>query len=117
MTDPRKLHGDGIIGGSPWGVGDALVETTKAVLMEHVNVVMVGPVSNGIPRDPIVGLSLEGRINKSEDRVQVTYLFDEDGAAAIITELTGLLARAGKGKEVERLMNARFARMKQEGNL
>ena len=40
-------------------------------------------------------MQLEGRINKTEERARIMYLFDADGAAAIITELYGLAARIG----------------------
>jgi hypothetical protein len=117
MTDPRSLNGDGIVGGSSWGRGDALIETTNAVLMDACTVVMAEPKSNGIPLPPVVTMALGGRINRSKDRVMLTFMFDADGAAAIITELTGLMARAGRGRELEQLMNARFQNMKANGDL
>jgi hypothetical protein len=37
---------------------------------------------------------LGGRINKTEDHSEVLYLFDDDGVAALVTELIDLAARA-----------------------
>jgi hypothetical protein len=38
---------------------------------------------------------LEGRINKTTDRARNLYLMNEDGAAALVTELIALAHRIG----------------------
>ncbi|ACX71163.1 hypothetical protein pZL12.86 [Streptomyces phage ZL12] len=42
---------------------------------------------------PVLAMLLEGRINKSPDRARNLYLMNEDGAAAIVTELMALANR------------------------
>jgi hypothetical protein len=43
-------------------------------------------------------LALRGRINYGSDRADTSYLMRPDGAAAIVTEIAGLVARASAGK-------------------
>lgn len=82
-----------IIGGSAFGRGDALIDTRSAVLLEGVDVAVVGAVrKDGV--ETIIGLELSGRVNHSTERSDVLYLLDADGAAAIISELLGLAGRA-----------------------
>ncbi len=81
-----------IIGGTPHGRGDALVDTTDAVLLDRVDVVLVGTiVLSGAGR--AIALELGGRVNKTPRRSSVLYVMDQDGAAAIISELLGLAGR------------------------
>lgn len=95
-TDPRQAQGGGISGpGGPWDRDAVVIAMDKTVLLDGVTVAMVEPYSNGIPRPPAVALQLDGRINKTETRANITYLFDSDGAAAIITELLALYGRHG----------------------
>jgi hypothetical protein len=80
--------------GDAFGIGDATIDATRAVLLDEVTVAVVGTI------DPTGGgralaLNLEGRVNKSTSRVDVLYLMDSDGAAAIVSELLGLAARVG----------------------
>jgi hypothetical protein len=81
-----------ITGGSAFGLGDAVVDVRRAVLLDEVNVVLVGVAgSKGAGR--ALAMELNGRVNKSQLRSSVLYVFDEDGAAAIISELFGLAGR------------------------
>lgn len=95
-NNPRKIKGGGIIGGSPHGRNDSLIDAQNAVLMDNLHVVLVEPYGNGLPRPPMIAMQIAGRINKTKERADITYLFDEDGAAAIITELIALASRHGK---------------------
>lgn len=83
---------DPVIGGSPHGRGDALVDARAAVLMDHVDVVLVDTKreDGGV----VMLLSLAGRINYSDDHVTNAYLFGGDGAAAIVSQIIGLASRA-----------------------
>lgn len=93
VTDPRNLGG-GITGpGGPFDRHGVVLDTRNAVLMENVNVSLVEPYRDGQAAGPILAMALEGRINKSSDRAEVLYLFNEDGAAGIISELIGLAVR------------------------
>jgi hypothetical protein len=81
-----------IIGGSAFGIGDALIDPKGAVLLENVSVVLVGTAGGG-GAGRALAMELEGRVNKSQFRSSVLYLMNEDGAAAIISELLGLAHR------------------------
>ena len=101
-----------IIGGTPHGQGDALINATRAVLLDDMQVVLVDTLNKeGGTR--VIGMQLAGRINKSTTRSDTLYLFDEDGAAAIISQLLGL---AGRADFLPELM-ARLDELRKEGNL
>jgi hypothetical protein len=111
-TDPREANGGGIIG--PGGAHDknaVLIDAHNAVLMDGIHVALMEPYSNGIPRPPIIAMQVDGRINKTKDRANITFLFDEDGAAAIITELLALACRMG-GNTHEKMLAAVDERMR-----
>lgn len=80
-----------VTGGSPYGHNDAIVDVTDSVLLEQVGVVAI--TDPGGPRGYVLALELGGRVNKSAERASHLYLMDEDGAAAIVSELLGLAAR------------------------
>lgn len=92
--DPREASTqDPIIGGSPHGEGDALVDARSAVLLDAVEVVLL---DTKRPEDGVsMLLSLAGRINYADDRVTHAYLMNGDGAAGIVAELVMLAHRAG----------------------
>lgn len=58
-------------------------------------------------------LLVEGRINQSEDRAKVMLFESLDGLAAIMTEIHGLVDRAGVSREFVELCNERWAKMPQ----
>jgi hypothetical protein len=80
--------------GDAFGRGDAEIDASRAVLLDGCTVAVVGTADpTGAGR--ALALNLEGRVNKSTSRVDVLFLMDSDGAAAIISELLGLAARVG----------------------
>lgn len=105
-----------IIGGSPFGRHDALIDATKAVLLDTVNVVLVGTATWGQGAGRAIGLELGGRINKAQARTSVLYLMDEDGAAALVSELVGLASRAGAGEEFVDLLLQRLHNLPEQGD-
>lgn len=111
-TDPRKLGGSIAGPGGPYDENSVVIDTTNAVILEAVEVAVVGGVRKGVldPK-PIAALVLRGRVNKTNDRVQALYLLNEDGAAGIVTELVGLEARAGWGQEFVDVVKARLDAM------
>ena len=101
-----------IIGGSPHGQGDAIINATRAVLLDDIQVVLIDTL-NKEGGSRVIGMELSGRINKSTTRSESLYLFDEDGAAAIISQL---LALAGRADFLPELMT-RLDELREEGNL
>lgn len=83
----------GIIGGTAFGQGDALIDTTAAVLLDGASVAIVGAIRQ-TGAETIIALELRGRVNHSTDRSEVLYLMNADGAAGIISELLGVAGRA-----------------------
>jgi hypothetical protein len=83
----------GIIGGSAFGRGDALIDTTGAVLLDGTSVAVVGALRED-GAETCLALELRGRVNQSTERSEVLYLLNADGAAGIISELLGLAGRA-----------------------
>ena len=89
--DPRKTGGDIAGPGGPHDRDSVIVDTTNAVLLDASTVVEVESASHG----PVLGMLLEGRINQTTDRARNLYLMNEDGAAALVTELIALGHRMG----------------------
>lgn len=104
-----------IEGGSPFGRSDARVDVTRAVLLDQTAVVLVGTATWGQGAGRAIGLELGGRINKSEARTSVLYLMDEDGAAALVSELIGLACRAGMGDRFMDLLGDRLDALPKPG--
>jgi hypothetical protein len=62
-----------IIGGSAFGIGDALIDPKGgAVLLDNVNVVLVGTAGGG-GAGRALAMELEGRVNKSQFRSSVGW--------------------------------------------
>jgi hypothetical protein len=91
IHDPARSGGDSV-GGSPYGRGNTVLDMRGAVLLEYNEVILVDS-----KRDeaPAMALILEGRVNYETRRVKQMYLFGPDGAAALVTQMFGLAARAG----------------------
>lgn len=109
-----------MVGGGPREIGTALLDTTDAVLLEGTTVVRVGlPGDRSGDDAPTVGIMMEGRINRSQERSEVLYLFDWDGAAALVSELVALASRAGGAdrEEFQRCFDARMSALVDEGAL
>lgn len=85
-----------IIGGSPFGRNDAIVDTERAVLLGEVHVAMVGlGRADGV--ETAIALELGGRVNRSTVRHETLYLLDADGAADLVAQLLGIADRAHPG--------------------
>lgn len=100
--DPRPHSEPGTIGperGSPYGVHDTAVDARRATLLESTEVTLVDTMRRADEGDEptvVCLLTLEGRVNYSTDRVEHAYLFGPDGAAAIVSELVHVAARAAR---------------------
>jgi hypothetical protein len=108
--DPRDLGGQIAGPGGAHDFGENVLDTRRAVLMEGVQVCQVDNPSDG---RKFIALELEGRINQSKDRARVLYLFDADGAAALVSQLIGMAGRtdAPWAGEFRLLLKARLDEM------
>jgi len=94
-ADPRTLGGQIAGPGGPHDQGAVLIDATDCVLMDSLDVCIIDRVQGGKSQGEGIFMTLNGRVNKTERNVQVGYIFDVDGAAAIITELLALADRSG----------------------
>ena len=89
--DPRKSGGDIAGPGGPHDRNAVILDTTDAVLLDSNDVCLVETSGGNV----VLAMLLEGRINKTTDRARNLYLMNEDGAAALVTELMALANRIG----------------------
>ena len=117
-SDPRRLRGDMAGPGGPHDVGGVVLDTSRAIILETVDVSTIDPDHGGRGQSGIA-LLLGGRINQTKDRARVLFLFDTDGAASIITELLALLGRTTHIDPTDLLDDVlgRMAKLREEGNL
>jgi hypothetical protein len=118
-TDPRNLRGDMAGPGGPHDLGGVVLDARRALLLETIDVSTV-ELRSGRSGPSGLAMLLGGRINRSQDRAQLLFLFGTDGAAAIITQLIALIGRAS-GPEVQAEFVAevmrRMAELDAGGNL
>jgi hypothetical protein len=116
-SDPRNLPGDIAGPGGPHDFGAVVLDASRAVIMDEVTVSTID-----FDRAGKSGLAmlLGGRINQTQDRAKVLFLFGSDGAAAICTQLMAVIGRAS-GPEVAAEFVAdlirRMDELQAEGNL
>lgn len=89
--DPRKTGGDIAGPGGPRDRNAVILDTTDAVLLDSSDVCLMETSGGSV----VLAMLLEGRINKTTDRARNLYLLNEDGAAALVTELIALAHRIG----------------------
>jgi hypothetical protein len=89
--DPRKSGGDIAGPGGPHDRNAVVLDTTAAVLLDSSDVCLMETTGGNV----VLAMLLEGRINKTTDRARNLYLMNEDGAAALVTELMALANRIG----------------------
>jgi hypothetical protein len=118
-TDPRKAGGTIAGPGDPHERNAVVIDATNAVLMDHMTVALIEPIKDGktVGTKPYWCMNLEGRINKTQDRSRVNYLFDVDGAAAIITELLAMASRSGMMDALDEHIDRRMEKMARAGHL
>jgi hypothetical protein len=102
--------------GGPHDRGAVIVDARNAILMDSVGVSTVDS-EGGDPRPVAIVLELSGRINQTQDRASVLFIFGSDGAAAIITELLGLYGRGGLDAELLSDLTERLNTLAADGNL
>ena len=89
--DPRKSGGDIAGPGGPHDRNSVIVDTTNAVILDAATVSEVETLTGA----PGLAMLLEGRIARTTERARNLYLMNEDGAAALVTELIALAHRMG----------------------
>lgn len=101
---------------------DVILDMENAVLLDGMNVCLVNAIAGvfdktqrGVQENIRLAVQLDGRINKSTDRASVLFIMDEDGAAAIVSELIALATRIGP-EFATRLMD-RIATLQEEGHV
>lgn len=108
-SDPRRASGE-IRGGSPSTRRSAVVETTNALLLDGMNVCIL---EDG--ELPTVAIELQGRINRTKDRVNMLVITGPDGCAALVTEIMAVGRRMGG--EFEQEFTRRLAELTAAGNM
>lgn len=92
-TDPRELRGAIVGDGGSHETGGVVLDTRNAILLNDVTVSTVDPEGGGRGKEYFAML-LAGRINQTNESGQVLFIMNTDGAAAVVTQLLALLARA-----------------------
>lgn len=113
-TDPRKLGGSIAGPGGPFDRGAVVIDTDHAVLFEDMTVAAVEAHRHGASGETLIAMLLSGRVNHTPDHADVLFLFDVDGAAAIITELVDLADRMGISATLRAAVKDRFDQLDRE---
>lgn len=118
-TDPRRVPGSMAGPGGPHDIGGVVLDARNAVILDHASVSTIDP-DRGGRGQVAVALVLSGRINQTRERADVLFILGTDGAAGIITELIGVMGRAGGdafAKMFVEDLSGRLTKMREEGNL
>jgi hypothetical protein len=94
-ADPRRLGGAIVGPGGPLDRGGVVLDMTDCVLLDAMDVCTVDSIRDSRIDGQMIYMTLQGRVNKTRDRVQVGFTFGSDGAAALIVELLSLADRHG----------------------
>jgi hypothetical protein len=95
--DPRENSGADVVdvAGDPYARGGALFDARNAVLLDAMEVMLV---DDRRPTESVMMfMALKGRVNTTRDRVEHGYLYGADGAAALVTEILGMVKRSQHG--------------------
>lgn len=117
-TDPRLPGGDIAGPGGPHDRDGVILDTGRAVLLDYCEVATLALgryTAGGAEAEVGIGMVLAGRINKTKEQARVLFLFDTDGAAAIISELMAVATRHGDA--FARDLNARVEKLLAGGDM
>lgn len=95
-TDPRDAGGEILAGDDPNAKHQSIIDTRKAVMLDHVTVAIVHLERKEGEDEDGLALELSGKINGVEEQARILFLLNEFGAASIVAEVSGLIARAGE---------------------
>lgn len=94
QVSPSHSGGNTVdVAGDPYAKGGVVIDARGAVLLDSTEVVLVDTKRDDEPVRML--LRLAGRINYSDERADTAYFIGTDGAAALVSEIVGLAARAG----------------------
>lgn len=101
MTADRMVHRFGdVVGDEEHG---GIIDPSRCCLLEHTTTVAFRPQSRTplglIEHPPSVALRLEGRLNKTSERLDAVFLFQADDAGSLVGEILNAVYRAA-GAEV-----------------
>jgi hypothetical protein len=113
-SDPRAACGDVAGPGGPHDRNAVVLDTSKAVLLDHATALIAHLTRKGEPLDAHA-LLLEGKINGSPDRSRILYLTDLDGAADVCAHLMALAARNSQADEFTKAIAASAAWITEPG--
>lgn len=117
MTDPRKIQGSIAGPGGPHDMGGVILDARNAIILETVDVSTIDPDHGGRGQSALAML-LGGRVNQTQDRVNVLFILGTDGAAAIVTELIALYGRAtGSPEPFVNDVKERLSKLANDGDL
>lgn len=97
QTDPRDAGGD-VATGEAWTEGGAVVDPTRAVLVETAQAVLIDAstaVAGAELLTRSIGLLLAGTINGTAEQARILYIMPIDGAAEVVAEVFKLGMRSG----------------------
>jgi hypothetical protein len=94
-TDPRDAGGE-ILGGDSEKKHENIIDTRRAVMMDYVTVAIVHLERKEGEDEDGLALELSGKINGVDEQARILFLLNEYGAASIVAEISGLIARAGE---------------------
>ncbi len=117
--DPRRIPGAMAGPGGPHDHGGVVLDARNAVLMDAIDVSTIDP-DAGARGQSALAMVLSGRVNQTQDRASVLFIFGTDGAAGLVTELVAVIGRAAGPRAVAQFMTdleARLQTLKTEGNL
>jgi hypothetical protein len=80
--------------GGPHDKGGVVVDTRDAILLDEQ---MVATADSS--EASIIAIELMGRVNRSERRDSRLFLMNGDGAAAIVSEIVGLMSRCSRSED------------------
>ncbi len=83
------------VAGDPYARGGVIMDARNAILMDSVDVCLVDADPSDRAAEPRLAMLLAGRVNMRNERSQVMFMFGADGAAAVVSQLTGLAQRIG----------------------
>lgn len=116
-TDPRTLHAEGIreLLGPRCREGDTeFLDAHNAILHEYTQAAPIATYTDGqtAPGEAAIALTIGGRVNKSQDHVDVLFMTNTEGAASMLAEVVKAAHQIGGKDFVDNLLDEAMAKIK-----